>query len=101
MAYVRALNHSGQSKPKFGAAFGGGVQQAFGQHASQRRNVELHKIREVAIEDTLQCLAQRRMIPSDRKNAQIRSVNRDSARHPDRTGTDLAPSESQHRSRSS
>jgi hypothetical protein len=44
-------------------------QQAFGQHAGQRRNVELHQVREVAIEDALQGLAQRRMIPSDCKNA--------------------------------
>jgi len=44
-------------------------QQAFGQHASQRRNVELHKIWEVAIEDALQSLTQRRVIPSNRKNA--------------------------------
>ena len=44
-------------------------QQALGQHAGQRRNVKLHEIGQVAIEDALQGLAQRRMIPANRKNA--------------------------------
>ena len=44
-------------------------QQAFGQHAGQRRNVELHEVGQVAVEHALQGLAQRRMIPANRKNA--------------------------------
>ena len=44
-------------------------QQAFGQHAGERRNIELHKVGQVAIENALQCLAQGRMIPPNRKNA--------------------------------
>jgi len=44
-------------------------QQPFGQHTRQRRNVQLYEIGQVAIEDTLQGLAQRRMIAAYRKNA--------------------------------
>src|SRR5712675_486973 len=44
-------------------------QQAFGQHARERRNIELHKVGQVAIENALQRLAQGRMIPANRKNA--------------------------------
>ena len=44
-------------------------EQAFGQHARQRRNIELHEIGQIAIEHALQGLAQRRMIAANRKNA--------------------------------
>ena len=44
-------------------------QQPFGQHAGERRNVELHEIGQVAVEDALQRLAQRRMVAANRKNA--------------------------------
>ena len=44
-------------------------QQTLGQHAGKRRNVELHEIGQVAVEDALQRLAQRRMVPANRKNA--------------------------------
>ena len=44
-------------------------QQPFRQHAGKRRNVELHEIGQVAVEDALQGLAQRRMVPPNRKNA--------------------------------
>jgi hypothetical protein len=44
-------------------------QQTFGQYARQRGHIELHEVGQVAIEDALQCLAQRRMVPANRKNA--------------------------------
>ncbi len=43
--------------------------QAFGEHAGQRRNIQLHEIGQIAVEDALQGLAQRRMVPPNRKNA--------------------------------
>ena len=45
------------------------LQQTLSQHARQGRNVELHEVGQVAIEDALQCLAQGRMISANRKNA--------------------------------
>jgi hypothetical protein len=44
-------------------------QQTFGEHARQRGDVKLHQIGQVAVEDTLQCAAQCRMIAANRKNA--------------------------------
>ena len=44
-------------------------EQAFGQHAGQRRDVELHQIGQIAVEDAFQGMAQRRMIAANRKNA--------------------------------
>ena len=44
-------------------------QQTLGQHAGKRRNIELHEVGQIAIENALQCLAQRRMIAANRKNA--------------------------------
>ena len=44
-------------------------QQAFRQHAGQRRHIELHEVGQVAVEHALQGLAQRRMVPANRKNA--------------------------------
>jgi hypothetical protein len=44
-------------------------QQPLGQHARQRRDVELHEIGQIAVEHALQRLAQRRMIAANRKNA--------------------------------
>ena len=44
-------------------------EQAFGQHAGERRDIELHQIGQVAVEHALQGLAQRRMIAANRKNA--------------------------------
>ena len=44
-------------------------QQAFRQHAGERGDIKLHQIGQVAIEDALQRLAQRRMIAANRKNA--------------------------------
>ena len=44
-------------------------QQPLGQHAGQRRDVELHEVGQIAVEHALQRLAQRRMIAADRKNA--------------------------------
>ncbi len=44
-------------------------EQAFRQHAGQRRDVQLHQIGQIAVEDAFQGLAQRRMIAANRKNA--------------------------------
>ena len=44
-------------------------EQAFGQNAGERRDVQLHEIGQVGVEHALQRLAQRRMIAADRKNA--------------------------------
>ena len=44
-------------------------EQAFRQHAGQRRDVELHQIGQIAVEHAFQRLAQRRMIAANRKNA--------------------------------
>ena len=44
-------------------------EQALGQHAGQRRDVELHEIGQIGVEHALQGLAQRRMIAANRKNA--------------------------------
>ncbi len=44
-------------------------EQPFRKHAGQGRNIELHEIRQIAVENALQCVAQRRMVPPDRKNA--------------------------------
>ena len=44
-------------------------EQAFGQHAGQRRDVHLHEIGQIGVEHAFQRMAQRRMIAADRKNA--------------------------------
>ena len=44
-------------------------QQPLGQDAGQRRDVELHEVRQVGIEHVFQRLAQRGMVAADRKNA--------------------------------
>ena len=44
-------------------------QQTFRQHTGKCGYVELNEIRQVAIKDALQRLAQRRMVPPNRKNA--------------------------------
>ena len=44
-------------------------EQAFGQNAGERRDVELHEIGQVGVEHALQRLAQRRMIAADREHA--------------------------------
>ena len=44
-------------------------QQAFRQHAGERRHVKLNQIGKIAVEHALQRLTQRRMIAADRKNA--------------------------------
>ena len=44
-------------------------EQPLGQHAGQRRDVELHEIGQVAVEHALQRVAQRRMVAADREHA--------------------------------
>ena len=44
-------------------------QQPLGQHAGERRDVELHEIRKIAVKHAFQRVAQRRMVAADRKNA--------------------------------
>ena len=44
-------------------------QQTFCEHTGKGRDVELHQVREIAVEHALQRLAQRRMVPPNRKNA--------------------------------
>ncbi len=44
-------------------------EQAFREHAGERRHVKLHEIWQVAVEHALQCLAKRGMVPPNRKNA--------------------------------
>jgi hypothetical protein len=45
------------------------LKQAFRQHAGQRGDIQLHQIGQIAVEDALERLAQRRMIATNRKNA--------------------------------
>jgi hypothetical protein len=45
------------------------LEQALGQHTGERRNVKLHQIGQVGIEDALQGSAERRMVAANRKNA--------------------------------
>lgn len=45
------------------------LEQTFREHAGQRGNIQLHQIRQIAVEDALEGLAQRRMIAANRKNA--------------------------------
>src|SRR5205085_2449534 len=45
-------------------------QQPLGQYACESGDIELHEIRQVGIEHAFQRLAQRRMVPPDRKNAE-------------------------------
>jgi hypothetical protein len=45
------------------------IEQPFRKHTGQRRYVELHEIGQVAVQHALQGLAQRRMVPANRKNA--------------------------------
>ena len=44
-------------------------QQPLGEHAGERRDVELHEIGQIGVEHAFQRLAQRRMVAADRKNA--------------------------------
>src|ERR1051326_8491546 len=45
------------------------AEQPFGQHAGKRGYVQLHEIRQVAVEHALQGIAQHRMVAANRKNA--------------------------------
>src|SRR4051794_2731094 len=44
-------------------------EQPLREHARQRRNVELHEVRQLAVQHALQGVAKYRMVPPNRKNA--------------------------------
>ena len=56
------------------------IEQALGQNAGQRRDVELHQIGQVGVEHALQGLAQHGMVATNGEYAESRSADRDSAR---------------------
>ena len=44
-------------------------EQTLGQHARQRRDIHLHEIRQIAVENALEGVPQHGVVPSNRKNA--------------------------------
>jgi len=44
-------------------------EQPLSQNAGKRRNIELHEVRKVGIDNALERLTQGRMVPANRKNA--------------------------------